>query len=67
MTKTNMTNTNIRIRCRTVGQNFGTVGQIVARNGRVVAETRTFPYGFTGPATDAARSLAATKGWTVRS
>lgn len=42
---------------RTEGQAFGTVG--VLKSGRKdVAVTQVFPYGFTGPAREAARKLA---------
>lgn len=37
----------VKIRTRTVGQYFGTVGQVVARNGRVLHETQVRPYKFT--------------------
>lgn len=48
----------VTIRTRTVGQSFGTIGQVVARNGRVLAETDTKPYGFHEAAEQAARDLA---------
>ena len=45
------------IRTRTVGHSFGTVGQVVVGE-KVVAETRVYPYGFTGPAIASARDMA---------
>ena len=48
----------LKLRVRTVGQSFGCVGQVVARNGRVVAESETCPFGFTEDALDKARALA---------
>lgn len=42
---------------RTEGQAFGTVGVLKSGN-KDVAVTKTFPYGFTGPAREAARCLA---------
>lgn len=57
----------VTIRTRTVGQCFGTVGQIVDLKGDVVAETAVCGYGFDAAALDLARSLAASRGWTVRS
>lgn len=55
----------VTIRTRNVGQAFGCEGQIVARNGRVVATTRTYPYGQHSNAYEAAASLAAKLGHTV--
>jgi len=55
----------VKIRTRTVGSYFATVGQIVTARGRVVAETTLVPYGFTGVATDRAAALADAFGWTV--
>lgn len=37
-------------RTRTIGQCFGTVGQLVDADGTIVAETRLYPYGFEGTA-----------------
>ena len=48
----------LKLRVRSVGQSFGCVGQVVARNGRVVAESETCPFGFTKDALDKARALA---------
>jgi hypothetical protein len=48
----------VTLRTRNVGESFGIVGQVVAGNGRVLAETETKPYGFTASALDAARTLA---------
>lgn len=55
----------VRIRTANVGQGFGTVGIITARNGRRLEQTRTFPLGCHAQAEDAARTLAAERGWTV--
>ncbi len=49
----------VTIRVREVGQAFGVVGEVVSRNGRVLATTNTYPYGFTSKAHDAAVKLAA--------
>jgi hypothetical protein len=57
----------VTIRTRTVGQSFGCEGQIVASNGRVLATTRVFPHGFDSNAYQAAESLAAERGYVVRS
>jgi hypothetical protein len=43
MTKTTITT-------RTVGQAFGTEAVVRAPHGRIIYTTRTYPYGFTGPA-----------------
>ena len=48
----------VTIRVRSVGQSFGCVGEVVARNGRVLATTALKPYGFTQAAHDAAVALA---------
>lgn len=48
----------LRVRTRTVGCRFATIGQLVARNGRVVAETRQLPYGFDAVAKQAAIQIA---------
>lgn len=64
MTKTTATKT-VKISTKNVGQNFGTVGVLKARNGRVVAETDTYPRGFAQAATDAAEALAAKLGYEV--
>ena len=64
MTKTNRTK--VTLRTRTVGQSFGTVGQVVSlRTGKVLAETDTRPYGMSGAALDAAESLATKRGYMV--
>ena len=55
----------VRIKIKTVGVNFGTSGVLVARNGRVMATTGMYPYGFTASAYDAAVCLAECRGWTV--
>lgn len=49
----------VTIRSRKVGVNFGVVGQVVARNGRVLAETDdVFPLGCEQTAVDRATALA---------
>lgn len=48
------------IRVRSVGVNFGCVGQVVARNGRVLGESQTRPRGATALAEADAIRLAAT-------
>lgn len=48
----------LRLRTRTVDQCFAMIGQVVARNGRVVAETDVVPYGFYDSALRQARELA---------
>lgn len=57
------------IRTRTVGQYFGTCGQLVTvgprSRQRVIAETRTYPYGFADAAHDGAISKAVELGLTV--
>lgn len=59
----------VYIRTRTVGQHFGTCAQLVTQGPpsrqRVIAETRTYPYGFTGAAHDGAISKAVELGLTV--
>jgi hypothetical protein len=55
----------VTIRTRTVGQSFGCEGQLVTRNGRVIASTDTYPLGMTNRAYEAAESLAAKLGHTV--
>lgn len=56
-TATTKDGTKVTLRTRTVGQNFGTVGQVMLR-GRVIAETDTLPLHFDRAALDAARALA---------
>ena len=46
------------IRTITVGQNFGTAAQVVARNGRVMATTEAFPLGFHSAAIKAGVQMA---------
>ena len=61
MTKTTMQTSDgrtVTIRVRPVGQAFGCCGEVVSRNGRVLATTDTMPYGFTQSAIDAAVELA---------
>lgn len=48
----------VTIRTYTVGQNFGTAAKLVARNGRVIGRTFTYPLGFDACAIEAARRLA---------
>jgi len=56
----------VALRTRTVGQCFGTVGQIVSlRTGKVLAETGVCPYGFDGAAILKAESVAADRGYIV--
>lgn len=55
----------VTLRTRTVGQNFGTCGQIVARNGRVLAESDTYPLGFTAAALAEVRDLAGERGYQI--
>lgn len=57
----------VRIRVRGVGQSFGCVGQLVARNGRVIEETDMKPHGMTAAARDAALAIATKRGWEVTS
>ena len=49
-----------RVRVVPVGINFGCIGQVLARNGRVVAETGCYPCGTTSAALAMARALAKT-------
>jgi hypothetical protein len=56
----------VTIKTASVGTNFATCAIIRdAKNRRKLAETREFPYGFTGPAIEAAEAIAAQRGWTV--
>lgn len=57
----------VTLRTRTVGQSFGTCGQIVARNGRVLAEGKDRPYGFTAAALTDVEEIARERGYEVRS
>lgn len=57
----------VKIRTRTVGQSFGTVGQVVARNGRVIHEGPARPFGFLVAATADAFAWAFKHGHEVRS
>ena len=59
MTTTTKSGKIVLIRVRNVGINFGCVGQIVARNGRVIAESQTRPRGATALAEADALALAA--------
>jgi len=52
----------VTIRTREVGQKFGVVGEVVSRNGRVLATTETYPYGFDNQAHLAAVKLAVAYG-----
>ncbi len=56
---------NVTIRTRSVGVNFGTVGQVVARNGHVLHETDTKPYQFFTAATNAAEAWAEAHGHAI--
>jgi hypothetical protein len=47
----------LKIRTRTVGVHFATVGQVVDGNGQVVAETTEVGYGNTGRALEMAQCL----------
>lgn len=55
----------VKIRVARVGQSFGCCGQVVARNGRVLAEGPTRPRGGEVQAEEDARELAAKKGWRI--
>jgi hypothetical protein len=60
----------VTIRTRTVGQHFGTCGQLVTvgcrdRDRRVVAETDVVGYGASGVAWERALTLAVERGLTV--
>ena len=55
----------VTLRTATVGRCFGTCGLIVARNGRVLAETDAVPYGFTGRALELAADIARQRGYEV--
>jgi hypothetical protein len=57
-TTTTKSGKTVRIRVRPVGQAFGCCGEVVARNGRVLASTDVLPLGFTAAAIDAAMRLA---------
>lgn len=54
----------VHIKTQTVGQSFGTVGQ-VCQGGRILHETDVFPFGFTGPALTAAEEWAHEQGLQV--
>ena len=56
----------VRIRTHTVGVHFGTVAQLVARNGRPIYESDLKPYGFTAPAIADARAHATEQGWAIK-
>ncbi len=49
----------VTLRVRSVGTNFGVVGQVVARNGRVLGEGDTRPVGCASAAMCDAAALAA--------
>lgn len=55
----------VRIKLVNVGQNFGTIGLLVALNGRRIAETECYPRGFAVAATAGAEALAAKLGLSV--
>jgi hypothetical protein len=55
----------VRISTRPTSTNFGCLGVIKARNGRVIAETTVFAHGCDHLAREAAETLAARNGWTV--
>lgn len=55
----------VTIRTRPVGQGFRCVGQIVADDGRVIAETRIFPHGCESRALSAAQVMASMRGLAV--
>lgn len=57
--------TKVTLRTRTVGQCFGTVGQIVSMDDEVLAETGVRPYGFAGAALADAETLAIKHGYVV--
>lgn len=56
----------VRVQVRTVGQAFGCVGVLVARNGRDLWSGPTRPHGFTAAAREDAEAEAGRRGWTVR-
>lgn len=61
ITVTTKSGRTLRIRTRAVGQSFGTVAELVARNGRVVETTSPpRPLGMDAAAIDDARALAET-------
>jgi hypothetical protein len=55
----------VRIVVAPVGQRFGCIGILKARNGRVIATTEVLPHGCDHLAREAAEDLAARNGWTV--
>ena len=57
----------VTIRTRPVGQGFGCVGQVVADDGQVMAETCVFPHGGESRASSAARVMANMRGLAVSS
>ncbi len=60
-------NTLIRVvlRTRTVGQCFGTVGEIRARDGDLLAEGQVRPYGFESAAISDVAAIASDRGYLV--
>lgn len=51
-----------KISTRTVGQKFATAG-VVRANGRIVHETRDYPYGYDANAYDSAKTWAEQNGY----
>lgn len=61
-----MSQTQVTIQTRNVGQNFGCVGVVrYASNGRKVHETDARPYGYDSAAYHAAKAWAEDKGYIV--
>lgn len=61
-----MSQTQVTIQTRNVGQNFGCVGVVrYVSNGRKVHETDTCPYGFDSAAYRAAKAWAEDNGYVV--
>lgn len=55
----------VKIKTVNVGQNFATIGVLVARNGRRVAETEAYPHGFVEAARAGAEALAGKMGLSI--
>ncbi len=53
------------LRTRTVGQAFGTMGEIRARNGDLLAQGEVRPYGFTNAAISDVAAIASDRGYLV--
>jgi hypothetical protein len=60
-----MSTRTVKIHVAPTGRNFGVVGQLRARNGRVIWESDVLPRGFEAAAREAAAAAAERKGWTV--